>query len=250
MTEEIELDNIVFNEVEREHQLERFRRLEITNDITKVELENRRNLNIAQRINAIKKKHWKVLKDLKIEDFKWVSHDEVVKTLRDDLITFGILITNSCISSQLMDIDEKSPDGFSCRCYLGRYSIVFMNIDVPDDAIEIITEGMSIGHTDRLSANAATKAMKNATLKLFGLLAMEDEEEPVSFEETKTEEKHGQVTSDDLLKLVYAAATFGHSIDELLEHVGLNSLKEANQEDYKKMVDFIEKESGCKLNSD
>lgn len=134
-----------------------------------IEREIRKDLNIFQRINEIKRLVKSVVKDVNNPDWTGVTHDKVTETVRESLIKFGIHIVTDVSESKV------SETGIN-RFYHGNYLVTFINIDTPSETFSVRVEGMSSGETHTLSSIAMSQALKIALLKTFNLLTNENDE--------------------------------------------------------------------------
>ncbi len=134
------------------------------------------DLNIYQRVNEIKKKVTYVQKDAKITGYKAVTHDQVTAVLRETMVNLGVVVTESLVSSTFVETGDLTGKGNKWMMYTGIYMIRFVNIDKPEDFIEVKMESQALDTGDKASGKAMSYAVKYAMLKVFSLETGENEE--------------------------------------------------------------------------
>ena len=127
------------------------------------------SLNIHQRLHAIMEDVSYVQKENKKvnNQYTFVSHDAVTSKVRPSLLKHGVLVIPSYF--------DISVDGNRTNCSM---SITFINIDKPDDKIEIPCAGFGQGidPQDKGAGKAMSYAYKYALLKVLGLETGDDPE--------------------------------------------------------------------------
>lgn len=123
--------------------------------------------NIYQRMADVMKAVSYVQKeDKKVNgQYTFVSHDAVTAKLRPALIDAGIF--------PVVSVRERSQDGNRTEVTL---TVRFVNIDKPDDSIEIESFGYGIDPQDKGPGKAVSYAFKYAMLKTFCLETGDDPE--------------------------------------------------------------------------
>ena len=134
-------------------------------------------MNIYQKINAIRELVPYVQKTATVQGYKAVTHDEVTKTIRDHLIKFGVIIVPSLMESKMVSTGTQTGNGVPWSRYEAKYKIDFVNVDVPDEKISICVEGHGMDLGDKAPGKALSLATKNAILKLFAIETGVNEEE-------------------------------------------------------------------------
>jgi hypothetical protein len=135
-----------------------------------------KELNIYQRVNEVKKVARYAQKDAKVQGYKAVTHDQVTAVLRAPMVENGIVVTQSVLESSFADTGDLTAKGTKWMMYTAKYLIKFVNIDKPDDFIEVNTEAQALDTGDKASGKAMSYAIKYAMLKVFGLETGENEE--------------------------------------------------------------------------
>lgn len=129
-------------------------------------------MNIYQRINTVMQAVKYVQKDAEIQGYKAVSHDKVVSVARDELVKAGIVIF-----PEQMDIGTVArTEGSKMHLYSALYRINFVNMDAPDDRIQVMIEAHAQDNGDKAPGKAVTYATKAAILKVLCLETGEGEE--------------------------------------------------------------------------
>lgn len=133
-------------------------------------------LNLYQKINEIRKKVDYLQKDKSVSTgggaYKAISHDKVTAILREHLIAFGIVCIPNLVKSQAHD---RVGDAKQFR-YDATYSFDFVNIDAPEEKVQIVIESHAMDNADKAPGKAISYAKKYAVLKLFEIETGEDEE--------------------------------------------------------------------------
>lgn len=153
------------------------------------------NLNIYQRINAVRKQIGYVQKNKEVgygkSSYRAVTHDAVTGMVRAALIENGVVIVPSVISSvfhpaELVTSVENGNEVTTTakqRLYEATYQIEFVNIDDPADRIVTQQNAHALDNGDKAPGKAMSYATKYAMLKLFNIETGEDEESRYQQEE-------------------------------------------------------------------
>ena len=115
----------------------------------------------------------------------------------------------------------------------------FVNIEKPDEFIEITTYGDGIDTQDKAVGKAMTYADKYALLKAYKIITGDDAEQEESpdranYTEKQTTESKATPKQVELLKKTYQ----GENLDKLLAHNGITKIEDLN---LKKASDIIAK---------
>lgn len=142
--------------------------------------------NIFQRINAVMKAVAYVQKDKTISGmgagYRAVTHDQLVATIRQHVVSAGIVVTVSQTrghynaKGEKWDKDSKQNVPDSMRLYEGEYDVTLVNIDKPDDKVTVHVEAHAMDNGDKAPGKAMTYATKTAMLKLFWMETGENDE--------------------------------------------------------------------------
>lgn len=145
--------------------------------------------NIYQRINAVMKAVAYVQKDKAVPGmgagYKAVTHDQLVATIRQHVVSAGIAVTVSQTrgryneKGQKWDKDSKQLIPDSMRLYEGEYDVSLVNIDKPEEKVTVHVEAHAMDNGDKAPGKAITYATKSAMLKLFWLETGENDESRV-----------------------------------------------------------------------
>lgn len=125
------------------------------------------NKNIFQRMHDVMMSLDYVKKeDKKVNgQYTFVSHDAVTAAVRREMVKAGIVSIPSVISAS-QDGNRTSVD----------MSIKFVNIDNPEDFVEVKSFGYGIDNQDKGPGKAVSYAVKYAYLKAFALETGDDPE--------------------------------------------------------------------------
>lgn len=183
------------------------------------------NLNIYQRLNAIRQKVAYVKRDKKVENYNAVTFDGIVAETRDWFVEMGVMILPSLMSEAMIDTGAKSSKGNPLYRYESVFNVCFMNCDDPTDSFAVKIPAHANDYGDKAPGKAITYATKAAVLKVLFLETGENDEARVTLnlapgEEVSEEEMQkfigdieGAKTQEELLK-VYAPAIARASKDK------------------------------------
>lgn len=141
-----------------------------------------RPLNIYQRIDKVRRAVAYIQKDGKTKanlGYLAVTHDHVTEKIREALIEAGIVTTLSLVlgSSKMVDTNTKTSKGIPFMRYEAVYTVGFVNIDDPNQAVGLNIEAHAIDQGDKAPGKAMSYAMKAAELKLFNIVSGEESDE-------------------------------------------------------------------------
>lgn len=164
-------------------------------------------MNIYQRINEVMKAVKYVQKDATVQGYKAVSHDQVVSVARAELVKAGVVIYPEQIGAGTVTKSE----GSKMHLYSAFYQINFVNVDAPEDRIQVMIEAHAQDNGDKAPGKAVTYATKAAILKVLCLETGEGEESRVAEIDISEElSAIGKSESLDQLQKVFAEAWKKH----------------------------------------
>ena len=135
--------------------------------------------NIYQRINAVMKTVDYAKKDATVNgggmNYKGVTHDQVLATVRPALIEAGIIVEPKLIADRWTE-PRKGVEKSTNWLYEAFYRVDFVNMDDPKDRATFEISGHANDSGDKAPGNAASYAVKTAILKLFGIETGENDE--------------------------------------------------------------------------
>lgn len=141
-----------------------------------------KDLNIYQRINAVMKEVEYIQKDKAVtgggQNYKAVTHDQVVSAVRKSLVDNGIVIVPNQVSGEFLvmrDINAM-PNPVKMGLYSGTYEIDFVNIDTPEQKTTVKVQAHANDNGDKAPGKAMTYAVKTAIMKQFYFESGEDDE--------------------------------------------------------------------------
>jgi len=139
-------------------------------------------LNIFQRINAVREDVKYIQKDAKVQGYSAVTHDMVTASLRASLVKHGIVIVPRQTSGRV--IEPRDPaNGVKMLKYQGDYEIDFVNMDKPDEKVTMPIQAHADDNGDKAPGKCLSYATKSAMLKLFSLETGENDESRVADED-------------------------------------------------------------------
>lgn len=136
-------------------------------------------MNIYQRLNEVRKAVKYVQKDTNVQgQYNAVTHDKVTAAVREHFVTHGIVSTISLIpgASSVVDTGSKTSKGVPFIRYEATYQIRYINMDEPNDLVEMAIEAHAIDQGDKAPGKAMSYAMKYADLKILKLETGDDDE--------------------------------------------------------------------------
>lgn len=161
--------------------------------------------NIYQRINAVMKAVKYVQKDATVQNYKAVSHDQLIAVCRQHLVDNGIVIYPNIVGdSGTSPVIAKGGEVSSMIRYQARYEVNFVNIDKPDDRIIVTVEAQANDAGDKAPGKSITYATKAAILKILSLeTGIEDESRATGIDTAEDRIALENCTTLDELKAVY-----------------------------------------------
>jgi hypothetical protein len=164
-------------------------------------------INIYQRINTVMKTVKYVQKDREIQNYRAVSHDQVVSVARQALVDNGIVIFPEQVGeSQISAIFKPNGEATNMLRFSAIYRINFVNMDNPEDRISVIVEAHANDNGDKAPGKAVTYATKSAILKVLCLETGENDEARVQPGDISSELDEIQAITDlDSLKTIFAS---------------------------------------------
>lgn len=207
-------------------------------DLDDLDRQAMREMNIYQRINAIRKEVRYVQKITKVKagegTYLAVTHDTVTAKIRDHLIEYGIICVPTLMGSASHAVGIM---GKQAR-YDATYKFTFINSDKPSESIEIVMEAHAMDTQDKAPGKALSYAKKYAILKLFEIESGDKEEERIEEEPDTDLVNEEQVA--DMRRLITASKTEGA---KFLRYYKVNSLEEMTIAGYKRgMASLRERE--------
>jgi hypothetical protein len=134
-------------------------------------------MSIHKKISEIMKKVAFVKKDSTIgygnNAYKAVSHDAVLRMIREHLIDVGVIVIPSQVEKGVSVPGTTKNGGAKIR-FEAMYDVMFYDSD-SDTSLTIRTEAHADDSGDKAANKAITYATKNALLKAFMLETGEDE---------------------------------------------------------------------------
>lgn len=185
-------------------------------------------LNIYQRINKVMQAVKYVQKDKQVsgggQNYKAVTHDQVVSVARHELVKAGIVIYPEQLTSRLLQERDLSRE-IKMHLYSGDYAIHFVNMDKPEDRITVCINAHAADNGDKAPGKAVTYATKAAILKVLTLETGDDDESRAKDQDVITNEQ-----IKELLVLIEAA---GQTEKEFCDTAKLDDLSEMQAHRFK-----------------
>lgn len=178
-------------------------------------------LNIYQRINKVMQEVKYAQKDANVQGYKAVTHDQVVATARQSFVKNGVVITPSQIHGDF----AEAVNGSKMRLYTGGYVISFVNMDKPEEKIDVTIEAHALDNGDKAPGKCLTYATKSAVLKVLWLETGENDESRAKDTET--------VTADQAEKIMEAAKSAGLGEDDVCKTFGIDDVSEVLASNYR-----------------
>ncbi|MDA9090771.1 ERF family protein [Porticoccaceae bacterium] len=137
-------------------------------------------LNILQRLNAVREAVEYIQKDAKIGGkYTALSHDGLTSKVRTHLVSNGIIIAPSLKDSEIQSAGTTTKNGVPIIRYVAKYEISFLNIDDPKDTLMVVVEAHANDEGDKAPGKALSYATKYAMLKVLSIESGDKEEERI-----------------------------------------------------------------------
>lgn len=177
--------------------------------------ETTEKLNIYQRINAVMKKVEYVKKDKAVsgggQNYKAVTHDQVISVCRKELVAAGIVIVPEQVSGEIV-IQRDIKLDVKMHLYSGNYLIHFVNMDDPSDRATVTVNAHAADNGDKAPGKCLTYASKSAILKVLSLETGEDDESRTHEPEPP---KKQTITDERLIKAIDKIRNGEYSLEAL-----------------------------------
>ena len=202
------------------------------------------NKNILQRLNAVMKEVDYLQKDASVAGrYKALSHDKVTGNLREHFVDHGVIVCPSLEKSNIAATGAKTKSGVPIIRYEATYRVSFLNIDQPDDKLEVLMEAHANDEGDKAPGKAISYATKYAMLKVLSIESGDQEEERIeayvpSYTAEQKQIFDTAIAEGDSLGLVALMGLLGEE-----EQTGLfNSFESGAKTSGKDMVRKLQKE--------
>lgn len=163
--------------------------------------------NIYQRINAVMAIVKYAQKDKAVsgggQNYKAVTHDQVVSELRAAIVENGIVVEPVQTKGEIVihrDMNAK-PEPVKMMLYSGEYDVFFVNMDDPKDRTCVKVQAHASDNGDKAPGKCFTYAVKMALLKQFTL------------ETGENDESRAEARNPDLISQHDADLLYPHLID-------------------------------------
>lgn len=195
--------------------------------------------NIYQRINAVMKKVKYVQKDKQVsgggQNYKAVTHDQVVSVCRQALVDEGVAIIPSQISHEMLVMRDVKND-IKMHLYEADYCIDFVNIDKPEDMIHVNISSQSQDNGDKAPGKALSYAVKYAILKVLCLETGENDESRA--------EAYATLTPAQIKGVSNLIGDSAELESAMLVALNVESVEEIKRSDYNRVVARLKKSKG------
>ena len=198
------------------------------------------DLNIYQRINAVKKEVTYVKKDAKVQGYKAVTHDQVTAVLRASMIEHGLVTTQSLIDSSFIDTGDVTGKGTKWMMYTALYDIALINVDDPEQTVHVSVEAQALDTGDKASGKTMSYAMKNFLLKVFNLETGENDEGRQDDFKQKREDKQ-LITKDEVGQLKKLIEDTASDEGKFLNYLNVGTLEEMQKGTFKGALAMLNK---------
>lgn len=145
-------------------------------------MSNETSKNIYQRINLVMQAVKYVQKDRAVQgagqNYKAVTHDQVVSVARQALVENGVMIFPNQVDGEFLTMRDMNatPNPVKMGLYSGTYEVNFVNIDNGEDKITVTVQAHAADNGDKAPGKALTYATKSAILKVLCLETGENDE--------------------------------------------------------------------------
>lgn len=186
-----------------------------------VVMEAASELNLFQRINAIRNEVTAVAKGANVDGkYDAVTHDDVTRMLRPLMIEHGVVSFLSLESSEMVDTGVNWQKR-RCMQLRSVFTVTYKNVDNPEEHYAVRVEAHADDAGDKAPGKVASYAQKYADLKTFAVPTGENDEQRIS--EDKITVAVETLTADQIADLhAKADELFGDDADEVLESMAKN----------------------------
>ncbi|MDO4379090.1 MAG: ERF family protein [Erysipelotrichia bacterium] len=210
-------------------------------------------LNIYQKMLAISDEMGIVTKNLLVptgngKSYKAVSERDVIDAVKPLETKYGVysypvsreIIDNAILTTQR---NYNGKDVESKQIYL-RLQIVyrFVNVEKPDEYIDITSYGDGIDSGDKATGKAMTYADKYALMKAYKMSTGDDPDQEPSQDLVNFEHK---MCSDKQMNFIYRLYSQSE-IDTMLQRMGKKSFAEVTADEASKMIEARSGKNGTK----
>ena len=150
--------------------------------------------NILQRLSEVMRAVEYVQKDASINNrYTALSHDKLTGKLRSHFVDNGIIVCPSLTQSKVSDTGTKTKSGAPIIRYEATYNVRFLNIDKPEDALEMSIEAHANDEGDKAPGKAISYATKYAMLKVLSIESGDKEEDRIEAYVPTYSDEHKQI---------------------------------------------------------
>ena len=139
-------------------------------------------LNVYQRLNAIKEEIAYVQKDKQVQTYMAVTHDAVTAHTRGLFVKHGVMVFPTETKSEVVDSKMLTGKGIPIIRFEATYRISFVSIDDPTSAVSVDVTAHALDQGDKAPGKALSYATKYAVLKVLQLETGEEEESRMATE--------------------------------------------------------------------
>ncbi len=207
--------------------------------------EDIKKLNIYQKMSLATSKIQTVTKKLKVGEgtkgeYKAVSEADVLNAVKPIEVELGIYsypVDRKLLKEERVTFKNKYGDTENFVIKL-ETTYRFVNVDKPDEFIDIKTYGDGVDSQDKAPGKAMTYADKYALLKAYKIGTGDDPDKNKSNKISEDTQELTLIYMDKMNKLVAETNT---DYEELLNYFGVKSNNEMNLKQLKKAVTILEK---------
>lgn len=132
--------------------------------------------NIYQKLNNVREAVKYLQKDATVQGYKAITHDMVTAEVRPHLIGEGVIVIPSVTSHSVTDTGTVTQSGTPIIRFEGCYTVKFINIDDPQDSVEMTVIAHANDQGDKAPGKALSYATKYALLKILSIETGETDE--------------------------------------------------------------------------
>ncbi len=219
-------------------------------------------MNIFEKMSKITEEITAVAKNLNVgwgkNQYKAVGEADVLAAVKPTEAKYGIYsypLSRDIIENSIL-ISTK-PDGSETRQQFMRVKTVyrFVNIENPDEYIDIDTFGDGVDSQDKAPGKAMTYADKYALLKAYKIITGDDPDQNYSKDLKEKKSKEKPVSKDDIISatkvksLKKALEEKGIRVDFVCKTWGISKLEEMTEGKHastiKNLDTFLEKQNAA-----
>ena len=199
-------------------------------------------MNIYEKLAEITAELSAVAKNLTVGEgkssYKAVGEADVlaaVKPLEKKHGVYSYPVSRDIVESQIMTSTNYKGQEVQKQFVRIRTVYRFVNVEKPEEYIEVTTFGDGVDSQDKAPGKAMTYADKYALLKAYKIITGEDPDQYMS-EEGSFSRSEKLATNEQKMQVVVLSKTLGVDYTDVLKQVGFTEGSQFTQEQYRRAI--------------